>query len=196
MVAPVRVGVLALQGAVSEHMRAVRRVGARGVPVKRPEDLAAADALIIPGGESTALSRLIRRNGLSDAIRDFSRTRPVLGTCAGLILCASRIEGADEDLQALGLMDISVVRNGFGRQVDSFETPLTVTDLGTIRAVFIRAPFIRSAGPGVRVMAELDNRIVMARQGKVLVSSFHPELTDDVRIFEYFTGMLDTTHQA
>jgi 5'-phosphate synthase pdxT subunit len=115
-----RVGVLALQGAVSEHIQAIRRVGATGVPVKRPEDLAAADALIIPGGESTTLSRLIRRNGLTDAIRAFSRTRPVLGTCAGLILCAGRIEGADEDLQALGLMDITVVRNGFGRQVDSF----------------------------------------------------------------------------
>ena len=183
-----KVGVLALQGAVSEHIRMAERVNTRGVPVKNRKDLASVDALIIPGGESTAISRLIRQNDLAEAIQEFAKNKPVLGTCAGLILCSKNIAGPGDELQPLGLMDITVERNGFGRQVDSFETELDVTDLGTIPAVFIRAPFIREAGPGVKVLASIDGRIVMAEQGTVLVTAFHPELADDLSIFSYFVA--------
>ncbi len=184
----VRIGVLALQGAVSEHLDMAARVGAAGLPVKSPPDLAGVDALVIPGGESTAISRLIRLYGLADPIRDFARTRPVLGTCAGLILCATEVAGPAAEPRPLGLMDIRVERNGFGRQVDSFETDLPVAGLGTVRAVFIRAPFIESAGPGVRVLASVDGRAVMAEQGKILVTAFHPELTGDGSVYAYFAA--------
>ena len=191
-----RIGVLALQGAVSEHLRMAGSIGAQGVPVKSREDLAAVDALVIPGGESTAISRLIRRHELTEAIQGFAQTRPVLGTCAGLILCAREISGGGEYPHPLGLMDAVVERNGFGRQVDSFEIPLPVTGLGTVPAVFIRAPFIRTAGAGVQVLASLDGKIVMAKQGRVLVTAFHPELTDDSSIFRYFSGMIESAQSS
>ena len=181
-----RIGVLALQGAVAEHLRMAARIGAEGVPVKTRDDLAGVDGLILPGGESTAISRLIGENELAEDIRRFAETRPVLGTCAGLILCARETGDGAKGPQTLGLMDIVVERNGFGRQVDSFELSLDVQELGPIPAVFIRAPFIRSAGPGVRVMATVDGKAVMAEQGKVLVTAFHPELTDDLTLLRYF----------
>ncbi len=188
-----RIGVLALQGAVSEHLRMAERAGAEALPVKNREDLARVDALVIPGGESTTISRLVRENSLAEPIRGFSRKNPVLGTCAGLILCGREILGPEAGPHPLGLMDISVERNGFGRQVDSFETVLPVDGLGAVPAVFIRAPFIRAAGPGVRVMAEVDGRIVMAEQGTVLVAAFHPELTDDLRVCSYFLAKIGKT---
>lgn len=200
-----RVGVLALQGAVSEHLTMLGRADMRGVPVKRPEDLRGLSGLVIPGGESTAISRLVRRNGLSAPIREFARTRPVLGTCAGLILCAKEISGgggampghtdaerhafetAAEGPEPLCLMDISVSRNGFGRQVDSFETCLAMRNVGEdIPAVFIRAPYIERAGDGITVLATVRDKIVAAESGNVLVTAFHPELTEDLRVFRYF----------
>ena len=185
-----RVGVLALQGAVSEHLGMASRAGAEAVPVKSAEALSAVDALILPGGESTTISRLIHLNGLADLIREFAGTRPVLGTCAGLILCAREAD-PDNRVQPLGLMDIRVERNGFGRQADSFETELDIEGIGPFPAVFIRAPFIREAGPKVRVLASLDGKIVMAEQGTVLVTAFHPELTDDPRVFTFFMQKID-----
>ncbi len=201
-----RVGVLALQGAVSEHLAMAEKAGMRGVPVKRPETLEEVDGLIIPGGESTAISRLIRQNRLFDPIRDFARTRPVLGTCAGLILCGAAISGdgglppgrreAEDGLvregpEPLGLLDIDVSRNGFGRQVDSFETMLAMENVGQdVQAIFIRAPYIRRAGEGVRVLAEVEGKIVAAESGNVLVTAFHPELGEDLRVFGYFRGKM------
>lgn len=201
------VGVLALQGAVSEHLAMLGQAGMSGVPVRRPEDLHGLSGLVIPGGESTAISRLARQKGLDDLIREFARTRPVFGTCAGLILCARNISGgggampgrADEGERAvnngpvpLGLMDISVSRNGFGRQVDSFETRVAMRNVGEdIPAVFIRAPYIEKAGQGVTVLATIRGRIVAAESGNVLVTAFHPELTDDLRVFRYFREKVD-----
>ncbi len=190
MVIMARVGVLALQGAVSEHLDMARRAGADSLAVNSPDDLVRADALVIPGGESTAISRLIRQNGLQEPIRAFARSHPVLGTCAGLILCGREISGPVKEPQPLGLMDITVERNGFGRQTDSFETPLAVEGLGSIPAVFIRAPYIRSAGPGARVLASVDGKMVMAEQGNILVAAFHPELTDDLTVYRYFVGKI------
>lgn len=197
-----RVGVLALQGAVSEHLAMLGQAGMHGVPVKRPEDLHGLSGLIIPGGESTAISRLARQKGLSDLIREFAHERPVFGTCAGLILCARDISGGggampgrtDDDGQApnsgpepLGLIDISVSRNGFGRQVDSFETRVAMQNVGEdIPAVFIRAPYIERAGQDVAVLATVRDRIVAAESANVLVTAFHPELAGDLRVFRYF----------
>ena len=181
-----RVGVLALQGAVFEHLDMAGRAGAIGVPVTSRKNLSSVDALVIPGGESTAISRLIRQNELEEAIREFAAACPVLGTCAGLVLCGKEVAGSMGEPRPLGLMDISVERNGFGRQIDSFEIGLTVEELGTIPAVFIRAPFIRSAGAGVRLMAFVDGKAVMAEQKNVLVTAFHPELTENLAIYSYF----------
>lgn len=181
------VGVLALQGAVSEHISMLERLNVKAIAVKHTFDLAMIDGLIIPGGESTAISRLIQQNQLYDAIRDFAQTHPVMGTCAGLILCAKQIMNSDGKVIPLELIDITVERNGFGRQIDSFETLLSVKQIGgEIPAVFIRAPFIQSVGDDVDILATVDDKIVMAEQGNILVSAFHPELAPDTRIFEYF----------
>lgn len=199
-----RVGVLALQGAVSEHMDMLAAVGAAALAVRRPGDLDTLDALVIPGGESTAISRLMRRCGLHELIRDFARDKAVLGTCAGLILCAAEVagsggtrpgrEGGGQDgadkVVPLRIMPMRAQRNGFGRQTESFETLLDVRDIGKdIPAVFIRAPYVEEAGDGVLSMAEVDGKIVMARRGKTLVTAFHPELAGDLRVMEYFCRM-------
>ena len=181
------VGVLALQGAVTEHIQMLERSGVKGVAIKYPADLDEIDGLIIPGGESTAISRLIQQNGLYEPIQRFALSHPVMGTCAGLILCANDIVHSDGKVIPLELMDMAVERNGFGRQIDSFETNLSVKTIGDdVPAVFIRAPFIQSVGENVDVLATIDNKIVMAEQGNVLVMAFHPELTTDTRIVEYF----------
>lgn len=181
------VGVLALQGAVTEHLDQLRALGVRAVAVRQPEALATLDGLIIPGGESTTISRLIGQYQLTAAIQRFARQRPVMGTCAGLILCARDLQPADPRVTPLGLIDITVTRNGFGRQVDSFETMLAIPPIGdAVPAVFIRAPYILAAGDGVTVLARVDDRIVMAEQGNVLVTAFHPELTPDTRILQWF----------
>lgn len=182
------VGVLALQGAVTEHLEIIEHLQIKAIAVKRLADLATVDALIIPGGESTAISRLIQQQGFFEAIQQFAKTHPVMGTCAGLILCAKNIHQSDSNkVIPLNLIDITVERNGFGRQVDSFETKLSVDGFDKpVPAVFIRAPFIQSVGKGVKVLAYYDEKIVMAEQGNVLVMAFHPELTDNKQIIEYF----------
>src|SRR5881227_3312412 len=173
---PLRIGVLAVQGNFREHAAVLRRLGAEPVEVRLPAHLEGLDGLILPGGESTAITRLMALYGLDDALRGFEA--PIFGTCAGMIVL-----GRDH----LGLADIRVRRNAFGRQVHSFEADL---DVGhgdePVRAVFIRAPWIEETGPGVEVLAEVDGHPVLARQGRILVAAFHPELTDDTRIHELF----------
>lgn len=187
----IRAGVLALQGAVEEHLRALRRAGAEAVAVKRVEQLDGLHGLIIPGGESTTIGRLMRRYGFIEAIRRFAADgKPVFGTCAGLIVMAERIEGGEE--AHLSLMDVTVARNAFGRQRESFETDLDVEGLDRpLRAVFIRAPLIKEAGSGVKVLSMYKGEIVAARQGRLLACSFHPELTDDSALHAYFVGMAE-----
>jgi 5'-phosphate synthase pdxT subunit len=174
---PLRIGVLAVQGNFREHLRVLRRLGVRGIEIRKPEELAGLDGLIIPGGESTAIGRLIRLYGLEEAIRRFER--PVFGTCAGMILLA---RGGP-----LEQMDLVIERNAYGRQVASFEADLELADeVVPLRGVFIRAPRVRETGPEVEVLAEHDGEPVLLRQGRVLVASFHPELTEDTRVHERF----------
>lgn len=185
-----KVGVLALQGAVTEHIRSIELAGVEGTAVKKIEELADVQGLIIPGGESTTIGKLMRKYGFIEAIRDFSAAgKPIFGTCAGLIVLAKRIEGQDE--AHLALMDITVARNAFGRQRESFETDLQVKGIDeSVRAVFIRAPLITSVGQEVDVLSTYHDEIVTARQGHLLVSSYHPELTDDYRLHQYFVDMV------
>jgi 5'-phosphate synthase pdxT subunit len=173
---PLRIGVLAVQGNFREHAAMLRRLGADVVEVRKPEQLDGLDGLVIPGGESTAFMRLMRLYGLDEALRRFEQ--PVFGTCAGMIVL---------DRNHLGLVDLAVQRNAFGRQIASFETDLELPGEETpLRAVFIRAPWVEEVGPGVEVLAEVDGHPVLAREGRYLVASFHPELTDDTRLHELF----------
>ena len=186
------VGVLALQGAFREHRQTLRQCGVEAFTVRTPEEVAAAEALIIPGGESTTIGKLMDRYGLLVPVREFAASgKPLLGTCAGMILMAKTIEDGIADQPRVGVIDITVRRNAFGRQVDSFETdlPFAGIDGGPVRAVFIRAPIIESVGPEVEVLARHEGRVVAARQGKMLVLSFHPELTSDCRVHRYFLDM-------
>lgn len=186
-----KVGVLALQGAVAEHIRMLEQSGAEGIPVKRPQQLDELAGLIIPGGESTTIGRLMREYGFVEAIRGFAaQGKPIFGTCAGMIVMAKEIESEPE--AHLGLMDIRVARNAFGRQRESFETDLKVEGIAErVRAVFIRAPLITSVGPEVDVLAEYNGQVVAARQDRLLVCSFHPELTEDNSLHVYFLGMVE-----
>jgi 5'-phosphate synthase pdxT subunit len=180
------VGVLALQGDFLEHKDMLRSLGAQPVEVRLPGQLDGLDALIIPGGESTTIGKLAVTYGLLEPLREFAWHKPVWGTCAGMIMLARDI-GRDQPL--LGLMNITVSRNAFGRQVDSFEADLTVPALGPepFRALFIRAPLVTAVGDGVEVLAQLDDRsIVAVRQGHWLATAFHPELTGDSRFHRYF----------
>ncbi len=180
------VGVLALQGAFIEHEKVLRGLGATAREVRLPEHLTDLDALIIPGGESTTIGKLAVTFQLLDPLREFTQTHPVWGTCAGMIMLAKDI-GRDQPL--IGVMDIKVNRNAFGRQVDSFETDLTVPEIGAdpFHAVFIRAPLVLDMADHVQVLARLDDGgIVAVRQGYWLATAFHPELTDDNRFHRYF----------
>ncbi|HZS00291.1 MAG TPA: pyridoxal 5'-phosphate synthase glutaminase subunit PdxT [Chloroflexota bacterium] len=183
-----KVGVLALQGDFREHIEALRAAGAEARPVRRPAELEGLDALVIPGGESTTMRRLLAAYDLAEPIRARAAAGfPVYGTCAGCILLADEVDGAPAP--QLGLMDIGVTRNAYGRQVDSFETDLPIPALGAepLRAVFIRAPRIERVGPGVEVLARLeDGTVVAARQDNLVVTTFHPELTGDARFHRYF----------
>jgi 5'-phosphate synthase pdxT subunit len=186
----VKVGVLALQGDFAEHEVILKRLGAEAIQVRLPADLDRLDALIIPGGESTTITRLMAMYGLLQPLRDFAAEKPVWGTCAGMIVMAR--EATDLDREGLRLMDIEVERNAFGRQLDSFETEIAISEIEgpPVHAVFIRAPLIRSVGPGVVVLGTLaDGTIVAARQGHLLVTSFHPELTRDDRMHRYFLSL-------
>lgn len=182
-----KIGVLALQGDVEKHIQILRRCGVEAVSVRTPEEVAEVDGLVIPGGESTTVGKLLSRYGVDHAILDrVQQGMPVFGTCTGMILMAKGMEGSDQP--RLGIMDITVRRNAFGRQVDSFEADLKVFGLNgkPVRAVFIRAPIVTQVGNGVEVLAKEDNRIVLVRQGKLLAAAFHPELTDDCRIHRMF----------
>jgi 5'-phosphate synthase pdxT subunit len=184
-----KVGVLALQGAVSRHARALTELGATPVEVRTPEDLAGVDALVIPGGESTTISMLIESAGLFEPLAArLAGGMPAFGTCAGMILLATEVLDGRSDQRSFGAIDLTVRRNAFGRQVDSFEADLDVTGLdgGPLHAVFIRAPAIERAGPDVEILARVGERPVLARSGRVLVSAFHPELTADRRLHQIF----------
>ncbi|QDH21335.1 pyridoxal 5'-phosphate synthase glutaminase subunit PdxT [Saccharibacillus brassicae] len=185
-----KIGVLALQGAVSEHIRSLERAGAESCAVKTVGQLEGLDGLVIPGGESTVIGKLMRKYGFIERIREFSAAgRPIFGTCAGLIVLATSIEGQEEP--HLGLMNMTVARNAFGRQRESFETDLPIEGIDEpVRAVFIRAPLIREIGADVEVLAVYNGEMVTAREGHLLVSSFHPELTDDYRLHAYFADMV------
>ncbi len=186
-----RVGVLALQGAVREHIVSLQACGAEAVVVKWPKDLEHLDGLILPGGESTTMRRLIDRYDLMEPLRAFAKTgKPMFGTCAGLILLAETVVG-NEDAH-LGVMNVTVERNSFGRQVDSFEAPLAIRGIeGPFEAVFIRAPHIVSVGAKTEVLCMHAGKIVMAKDDQFLGCSFHPELTDDHRITDYFLRMIE-----
>jgi pyridoxal 5'-phosphate synthase pdxT subunit len=187
--APLRIGVLASQGDFAAHARVLRSLGAEPLEVRTPEQLDEIDGLVIPGGESTTITKAIERDSLEPAIRaHLERGRPLLGTCAGLIVC---------DRRHLGLMDAEARRNAFGRQLHSFEADLPVEGLGDepLRAVFIRAPWIESHGAEVEVLAQIDGHPVVARQGPVLVCAFHPELTDDSRLHALFMAMVSAARE-
>jgi pyridoxal 5'-phosphate synthase pdxT subunit len=182
-VAGLRVGILASQGDFAAHRAALEALGADAVEVRTPEHLERVDALVIPGGESTTITKAIERDGLEPAIRaHHDAGRPILGTCAGMIVC---------DREHLGLLDATARRNAFGRQIASFETDLEVEGLGPepLRAVFIRAPWIDSHGPGVEVLAAVDGHPVAVREHRVLAVAFHPELTEDLRIHALLMAM-------
>jgi 5'-phosphate synthase pdxT subunit len=184
-----KIGVLALQGDVREHVRALAELGAHPVEVRRPEDLGGIDGIVLPGGESTTMGVLLDCAELWEPLAErLSAGLPALGTCAGMILLAAEVIDGRPDQRSFAAVDISVRRNGFGRQVQSFETDLAIPALGpdATHAVFIRAPSVERVGPGVEALATVGGRPVACRQGPVLVTSFHPELTGDLRLHDLF----------
>jgi 5'-phosphate synthase pdxT subunit len=187
-----RIGVLALQGDVREHVEAIREIGAEPVQVRLPRDFDELDALILPGGESTTMRRLIDRNGLREPILALAgRGAPLLGTCAGMILLAARLTDREEPI--LGLLDVEVQRNAYGRQLDSYEADLDMPALGDepLHGVFIRAPVVVEAGPDVEILArDAQGRAIAVRQGNVLATAFHPELTRDRRLHRLLLEMV------
>ncbi len=191
-----RIGVLASQGAFAEHIAILRQLEVEALPVRLLQGLRGLDGLIIPGGESTSISKLIRDYNLMTEIRELAKNGlPIFGTCAGMILLANKI--SDSDAEPIGVMDITIRRNAFGRQTDSFETELKIPALGEkpFPGVFIRAPVIERSGSEVEILARLaDGTDVAARQKKLLASAFHPELTNDLRFHQYFLDIV-TGHQ-
>jgi pyridoxal 5'-phosphate synthase pdxT subunit len=188
-IAPV-IGVLAYQGDVREHLRALAEIGADAVEVRTLADLDRVDGLVIPGGESTVIGKLAARFGLLEPLRERAGAGlPVFGTCAGMILLAREVEGPPQDL--LGVLDVRVRRNAFGRQVASFEAEVDVKGLdgGPVAGAFIRAPWVAEAGPDVDVLAELDGRVVAVRQGNLLATAFHPELSGETRLHRWLVDL-------
>jgi 5'-phosphate synthase pdxT subunit len=186
-----KIGVLALQGAFIEHEKKLLVLGAEAVEVRMPEDLEGLDGLIIPGGESTTIGKLAVEYGLVEPLRTFASDKPTWGTCAGMIFLAKDIGINRQPI--LGVMDITVNRNAFGRQVDSFEADLSISKLGNepFHAIFIRAPMVTKVGKGVEVLATLDDGTMVATQsGHLLATAFHPELTDDLRLHQYFLNLV------
>ena len=186
-----KIGVLALQGAFIEHINTMRQLGVEALPVRLPGELNSLDGLIIPGGESTSIMNLMRSFNLAQPLRELAQAGlPILGTCAGMICLAKRVSNSSQsNIEPLALMDMEIRRNAFGRQVDSFETELLVPSLGKepFPGVFIRAPVIEKAGLPVEILARLPNGVaVAARQGKLVATAFHPELTNDLRFHRYF----------
>lgn len=188
----IRIGVLAIQGDFAAHARAIGRIGANSIEVRRANDVASLDGLIIPGGETTTMLKFIEEEGLAALIVDFARAgKPIFGTCAGAILLAREVYNPAQ--ASLGLIDIAVERNGYGRQVDSFIADVETTiEGGTLEAVFIRAPRIRRIGPEVEVIARLKDEPVLVRGGNVLAATFHPELTEDLRAHLLFVEMISS----
>ena len=191
------IGVLALQGDVREHVRALTECGAEAMPVRRTEELEAVDGLVIPGGESTTMSNLAIAFGLLDPIRKrIAGGMPVYGSCAGMIMLAGTVLDGRPDQESFGGIDMTVRRNAFGRQVDSFEGPVTLTPFDEpFHAVFIRAPWVEEIGPGVRALGRVTSgsaagRIVAVQQGNLLATAFHPELTGDLRVHRHFVEMV------
>jgi len=194
-----KIGVLALQGDVAEHMAMLSRAGARPVAVKHAEQLNEIDGLIIPGGESTTMGKLLRRFEMLEPLQNRARTGfPIYGTCAGMILLADEVLDPGTDQPGIGGMNIAVRRNAFGRQRESFEADVSVKDIGDepLHAVFIRAPLISRLGSNVEELANINGRSVAARQGNLLVTSFHPELTDDDRMHRYFLSLVEAGRGA
>ena len=186
-----KIGVLALQGAFIEHIKILRQLGIEPLELRLPQQLAGLDGLIIPGGESTTIGKLAAAYGLIEPLRRFARTKPTWGTCAGMIFLAKDIGSGEQPL--LSVMDIQVSRNAFGRQIDSFETDLTIAGLSPepFHAVFIRAPIVTRAAAPVQVLARLaDGRIVAVQQNHLLATAFHPELTADLRLHSYFCAIV------
>jgi 5'-phosphate synthase pdxT subunit len=186
-----RVGVLAYQGDVREHLAALEAAGAVPVEVRTLEELDTVDGLVVPGGESTVIGKLASRYGLLEPLRERARAGlPVLGTCAGMIFLAREVEGPPQDL--LGVLDVRVRRNAFGRQVASFEAEVDVkgVDGGPVAGAFIRAPWVAEAGPEVEVLAEVEGKVVAVRQGNLLATAFHPELSGEVRLHQWLVGLI------
>jgi 5'-phosphate synthase pdxT subunit len=192
--APPRIGVLALQGAFRAHASRLAELGVATRDVRRPADLDGVDGLVMPGGESTTMSNLLTSSGLFDEIKGrVSDGLPVFGTCAGMILLATEVLDGRPDQRSFGAIDLTVRRNGYGRQLDSFETELTVADLDPddpFPGVFIRAPRVESVGPAVEVRCEHEGVAVLVRQGRIMAASFHPELTSDPRLHEQFVALV------
>lgn len=193
-----RVGVLALQGDFAAHLSMLQKCGAQAREVRTVQQLHEVDGLIIPGGESTTIIKLMQRYGLDEAIRQrVAQGMPLFGTCAGLIVMSTDIEGYPHQPR-LGVLNVSVARNAFGRQVDSFEVDLPIARLGDppMRAVFIRAPYITRTGEGVETLAQLDGKVVLVQQRNLLAGAFHPELTEDQRLHRYFLQMVASHKSA
>jgi 5'-phosphate synthase pdxT subunit len=197
MSGPARIGVLALQGAVREHLRMLAGLGVEGVEVRSADDLAGVHGLVLPGGESTTIGRLLGVFGLLDPLRDaLAGGLPVFGSCAGMILLARDVLDGRPDQPLLGGLDVVVRRNAFGRQVASFEVDLPVEGLAEpVHAVFIRAPWVEKVGEEVEILARVDDRIVAVRQGHLLATAFHPELTGDGRLHRLFVGMVEAVRR-
>jgi len=195
------IGVLALQGDVREHLRALVASGAQSRPVRRPEELDAVDGLVIPGGESTTMSNLAVSFGLLEPVRKrIADGMPVYGSCAGMIMLAGTVLDGRPDQESFGGIEMTVRRNAFGRQVDSFEAPVEIEGIagGDFHAVFIRAPWVENVGPGVQVMGRVTSgpaagRIVVVQQGNLLATAFHPELTGDLRVHRHFVELVQQT---
>ncbi|MEA2038128.1 MAG: pyridoxal 5'-phosphate synthase glutaminase subunit PdxT [Nanoarchaeota archaeon] len=189
-----KIGVLALQGSVREHILALKKCNVEAIPIKLPSDLENINGLIIPGGESTTMGKLMREYKLDKAIKKRHKEgMPIYGTCAGAILLAKNI--VDSKQPKLGLMDISIKRNDYGRQVDSFETDIDVFDK-PFKGVFIRAPIVDNCYDGCKIMAKLGDRPILLRQKNLLISTFHPELTDDLRLHKYFLDMVEESRNS
>jgi 5'-phosphate synthase pdxT subunit len=187
----VKIGVLALQGAVTEHIEMLSALDTEAIPVRLPSELDGLDALVIPGGESTTISKLLLDYALTEPIRKLANQGfPIFGTCAGLVLLAKKVPNLD--MEPIGVMDIEVKRNAFGRQVDSFEADLQISALGdgTFHGIFIRAPLIEKAKRSVEILCQLNGNPVAARQGKLLACAFHPELSGDLRLHRYFVNLI------
>jgi 5'-phosphate synthase pdxT subunit len=191
-----RVGVLALQGAFEAHQERLIEIGVDAPLIRRPLDLETVDAVVLPGGESTTMSRLLTTSGLFDALEDrFAEGMPVFGTCAGMILCAADVLDGRSDQRGFDLIDLTVRRNGYGRQLESFESDINVAGLDQpFHAVFIRAPFVERIGDDVEILASLGGVAVLVRNQRCTVAAFHPELTNDVRLHEIFVSSLKTSH--